>query len=105
MEYVVILSTIGTETDAQTMAEKLITSKNAACVNIIPGVQSVYEWKGKQCNDIEFLLFIKTTKDKEKDVYKIIKDTHPYETPEIISLPIQHGSNDYLNWISTSVKS
>lgn len=105
MEFVLILSTIGTETDAQTIAEKLITSKNAACVNIIPGIQSVYEWKGKMCNDTEILLLIKTTKENENDVYRLIGDLHPYETPEIISLPIIHGSKDYLNWIRASVKS
>ncbi len=105
MEFVMILSTIGTKTDAQTIAKKLIDSKKAACVNIIPGIQSVYEWEGELCNENEILLFIKTTKENEKNVYRLIDDIHPYETPEIISLPILHGSKDYLNWISASVKS
>lgn len=105
MEFVMILSTIGTETDAQTIANKLITSGKVACVNIIPGIQSVYVWKGKQCNELECLLLIKTTKNNEKDVYRLIGDIHPYEIPEIISLPIQNGSKDYLNWIRASVKS
>ena len=100
-----ILSTIGTETDAQTVANKLITSGKVACVNIIPGIQSVYVWKGKQCNESECLLLIKTTKNNEKDVYRLIGDIHPYEIPEIISLPIQNGSKEYLNWIRASVKS
>ncbi len=105
MEFVMILSTIGTETDAQTVANKLITSGKVACVNIIPGIQSVYVWKGKQCNESECLLLIKTTKNNEKDVYRLIGDIHPYEIPEIISLPIQNGSKEYLNWIRASVKS
>ncbi len=74
-------------------------------MNIISGIQSIYEWKGKQCKDIEYLLLIKTTKESEKGVYRLIGEIHPYETPEIISIPIQNGSNDYLNWIRTSVDS
>jgi len=105
MEYIIILSTINTETDAQRIAENLVKSKFAACVNIIPGIQSIYEWEGKQRSDAELLLLIKTTKEKEKDVYEFLIHTHPYETPEIISLPIQNGSKDYLNWISASVNS
>jgi len=105
MKFIIILSTIGTETDAQTIANKLITSGKAACVNIIPHMQSVYVWQGKQCHELECLLLIKTTKENEKAVFQLIGKIHPYETPEIISLPIQNGSKDYLNWISASVNS
>ncbi|MFQ6678702.1 MAG: divalent-cation tolerance protein CutA [Fidelibacterota bacterium] len=104
MEYIVILSTIGREADAHRIAAKLINSKYAACINIIPGIQSIYEWEGKQCTDNELLLLIKTTKENEKDVYRLIDNLHPYETPEMISLPVQNGSKDYLNWIISSVK-
>jgi len=99
MEYIIILSTINTETDAQRIAENLVKSKFAACVNIIPGIQSIYEWEGKQRSDGELLLLIKTTKEKEKDVYEFLIHTHPYDVPEIVTIPIQNGSDAYLNWM------
>jgi len=103
MEFVLILSTIDTDHHAKMVAEKLISSQLAACVNIIPGIQSVYEWEGKYCHDKERLLLIKTTKENETDLYQMIQKIHPYELPEIISLPIQNGSPDYLNWIRKKV--
>ena len=105
MEYVLILSTVGKKEDAQTIANHLVSNKTAACVNIIPNLESVYTWENKLCQENEFLLMIKTTANNEINVYEYLLDVQPYDTPEIISLPIQNGSKAFLNWIRESVKS
>jgi periplasmic divalent cation tolerance protein len=105
MEYVLILSTVSKIEDAQTIANHLVSNSMAACVNFIPNLESVYKWKNKVCKENEFLLMIKTTANKETNVYDSLSEIHPYDTPEIITLPIQNGSKDYLDWISESVES
>jgi periplasmic divalent cation tolerance protein len=105
MEYVLILSTVSKIEDAQTIANHLVSNSMAACVNFIPNLESVYKWKNQVCKENEFLLMIKTTANKETNVYDSLSEIHPYDTPEIITLPIQNGSKDYLNWISESVES
>ncbi|MDP7512369.1 MAG: divalent-cation tolerance protein CutA [Candidatus Marinimicrobia bacterium] len=105
MKYVLILSTVSKIEDAQTIANHLVSNSMAACVNFIPNLESVYKWKNKVCKENEFLLMIKTTANKETNVYDSLSEIHPYDTPEIITLPIQNGSKDYLNWISESVES
>jgi len=105
MKYVLILSTVGKNEDAQSIANHMVTQNTAACVNIIPNIESVYKWKNEVCRENEFLLLIKTSANKETNVYDSLSKIHPYDTPEIITLPIQKGSKDYLNWISESVES
>ncbi len=105
MEYVLILSTVSKIEDAQTIANHLVSNSMAACVNFIPNLESVYKWKNQVCKENEFLLMIKTTANKETNVYDSLSEIHPYDTPEIITLPIQNGSKDYLDWISESVES
>ncbi|HJM11781.1 MAG TPA: divalent-cation tolerance protein CutA [Candidatus Marinimicrobia bacterium] len=105
MKYVLILSTVSKIEDAQTIANHLVSNSMAACVNFIPNLESVYKWKNKVCKENEFLLMIKTTANKETNVYDSLSEIHPYDTPEIITLPIQNGSKDYLDWISESVES
>ena len=95
MEYVLILSTVGKKEDAQTITNHLVSNRTAACVNIIPNLESVYKWENKLCQENEFLLMIKTTAKNEKNVYKYLLEVHPYDTPEIISLPIQNGSQAF----------
>ena len=105
MEYVLILSTVDKKEDAQTIANHLVSNRTAACVNIIPNLESVYTWENKLCQENEFLLMIKTTANNEINVYEYLLDVQPYDTPEIISLPIQNGSQAFLKWIRESVKS
>jgi periplasmic divalent cation tolerance protein len=105
MKYVLILSTVSKIEDAQTIANHLVSNSMAACVNFIPNLESVYKWKNQVCKENEFLLMIKTTANKETNVYDSLSEIHPYDTPEIITLPIQNGSKDYLNWISEFVES
>ena len=84
---------------AEDIAGKLVTSKAAACVNIIPGVKSVYTWQGKVEKDEELLLMIKTQTHIVPRVIAEVRQVHPYDTPEVISVPMGLGSLPYLDWV------
>ena len=100
----VVLVTVPRGGKAESMAESLVESRLAACVNVIPGVVSIYRWKGRVHRDAESLLVIKTTVAKFKPLERWIKAHHPYETPEVISLPVAAGSKEYLSWLSSAVR-
>eukprot|EP00096_Caligus_rogercresseyi_P009688 TRINITY_DN3335_c0_g1_i1.p1 TRINITY_DN3335_c0_g1~~TRINITY_DN3335_c0_g1_i1.p1 ORF type:complete len:133 (+),score=5.75 TRINITY_DN3335_c0_g1_i1:37-435(+) len=89
---------------AQTLAQGLVSSRLAACVNIIPGLTSVYEWEGKVQSDSESLLMIKTSDSKLSKLSEWVVQNHPYDVPEVIALPIQGGSESYINWIKETLK-
>jgi periplasmic divalent cation tolerance protein len=96
-----MLSTASSEIEAKKIAHGLLSKKLAACVNIVPQVQSIYEWQGKIEESQEFLLIIKTRQLLAKSVTAEIKALHSYDVPESIVLPIQSdGSNgDYISWL------
>jgi periplasmic divalent cation tolerance protein len=85
---------------ARRLARSVVEQKLAACVNIWPGVQSVYRWQGAVEEATEWALSIKTTPDRYAELELAIKRQHPYAVPEIIALPIVAGSREYLNWIA-----
>lgn len=92
--------------DAQTgeaLARKLVEARLAACVNVVPGVVSIYEWKGKLERDAEVLLVAKTLAPNVERLVAFIKANHPYELPEILALPVISGSPEYLNWLAKAV--
>jgi periplasmic divalent cation tolerance protein len=101
MEYknVVVLVTVGSPEHAQKIANQLLTEKKAACVNIMPKVESHFWWHGKIESAGEQLLIIKTRTALLDDVEKIVKSIHPYTVPEIIALPIVGGNKDFLDWV------
>jgi len=86
---------------AQRIAQHLIRQKLAACVNIIPGVHSVYEWQGEIETAQEHLLLIKSPQTRYVDIETAIKTLHPYQLPEIIAVAIERGSSEYLKWIDS----
>ncbi|KAK3605244.1 hypothetical protein CHS0354_037644 [Potamilus streckersoni] len=88
---------------ARKLAHGIIQNRLAACVNIIPGLTSVYEWKGKVEEDSELLLMIKTATDKVADLSKFVRENHPYECAEVISSKIDDGNPPYLKWIGDTV--
>jgi periplasmic divalent cation tolerance protein len=98
-----ILTTAGSEAEARKIAEGLVERRLAACVNIVPRIQSVYRWEGKLEEAEEFLLLIKTSKPREEQVRAAITELHSYELPECIAISIASGSAEYLKWIEESV--
>jgi periplasmic divalent cation tolerance protein len=104
MSEILILSTTDTPDLAQKIASSLVQSHEAACVNIIPGIRSVYRWEGQECNEAECLLLIKTSSEKFEAVRARIRLLHSYQVPEIVALPITAGDPAYLDWLRASVK-
>jgi periplasmic divalent cation tolerance protein len=100
----IVLTTAGSETEARKMAQTLVEGRLAACVNIIPRIQSVYRWEGKVEETEECLLLIKTVKAREDQVRTAIRELHTYDLPECIAIPIESGSAEYLKWLSDSVE-
>jgi periplasmic divalent cation tolerance protein len=96
-ETIVVFSTTPPDT-SKTLAKMLIDQHFAACVNVVP-VRSYYRWKGESFDEQEHLLIAKTTREKAGDVIAAIKSQHPYETPEIIALPVIEGYLPYLEWV------
>jgi periplasmic divalent cation tolerance protein len=101
---VLVLTTAGSDTEARKIAQTLVERRLAACVNIVPHIQSVYRWEGKVEKAAEYLLLIKTAKAREEQVRAAIRELHSYELPECISIPIESGGADYLQWLSDSVE-
>ena len=101
MKHVVCLTTAASLQSGKKIANHLVKNHYAACVNIVPGLTSVYHWKKKLCREPEVLLIIKTRASRVTSVEKELKKIHPYELPEFIVLPIVRGSRNYLNWIAS----
>ena len=103
MTEIVILSTVDSMGTASKIARALVEGKEAACVNIVPGIRSIYRWEGKVCDDSELLLMIKTTEARFEAVRRRIRALHPYQLPESIAIPIIAGDQEYLAWLSSNV--
>lgn len=99
----IVLSTAASEEEARKIARHLVEHQLAACVNIVPQIESIYRWQGKVESSREWLLLIKTTAEKFNDVHEAIRELHSYELPECIAIAIEVGSVDYLEWIGESV--
>lgn len=100
MAALLILTNCPDEASANTIALALIEEKLAACVNRLPQVQSIYRWQGAIESVSEIPLLIKSTASVYPALEKRLLELHPYETPEIIALPITHGLPSYLNWLA-----
>lgn len=94
-----VLVTIDTEANAQTLAQQLVEARLAACVSLTP-VQSVYRWQGAVQHDQEWQLTIKTDLSCFDALAQFITQHHPYEVPEIIAIPLAAGSAAYLSWLA-----
>lgn len=99
--YQIILCTCPDIKTGNDIASMLIKNKLAACINIVPGITSVYEWQGKIETSQEHLLIIKSHQCRYTLIESAIVEMHPYELPEIITVPIEQGLPDYLQWIDS----
>lgn len=102
MKAVAIVTTVGSEDEANRIAQEIVSRRQAACVNILTGVRSVYRWKGTICRDSEYLLIVKTLQAEYDAVSDTIRELHSYELPEILSFAIAEGDAEFLGWIAES---
>ncbi|HME35090.1 MAG TPA: divalent-cation tolerance protein CutA [Candidatus Sulfotelmatobacter sp.] len=99
----IVLSTAGSEDEARNLARHLVEHQLAACVNIVPQIESIYRWQGKVESSQEWLLLIKTTAERFPAVRDAIRELHSYELPECVAVAIEDGSPLYLQWLADSV--
>jgi len=102
-EPIVVLMTAANREEAGRIAEDLVSARLAACVQILPEIQSIYRWQGEVVSELEILLLAKTTKDQFDDLVSRVTAIHSYETPEIIALPITTAAEPYLKWVLGSL--
>lgn len=104
-EKIVVLVTCGSVEEGKHIGRALVEARLAACVNVLQApMESIYRWKGKVDSATEFLLLIKTSRVRFAALEEAIKRLHSYDIPEIIALPIEKGSRDYLAWLTDAVK-
>jgi periplasmic divalent cation tolerance protein len=94
-----VITTITDIDKAKLLARQIVEEQLAACCNIVPAVTSIYRWKDELCEDQECLVVMKTTETRYTELSKFILQQHPYETPELIALPITESTQEYLSWV------
>jgi periplasmic divalent cation tolerance protein len=98
-EALIVFVTVAARADGERIAEALVGEQLAACVNVVGPVRSIYRWQGEICRDDEHLLVIKTTRARYAALEARVKALHSYEVPEVVALPIEMGSAEYVRWI------
>ncbi len=98
-DVVVLLCTVPSEEVGTKLARSLVQEGLVACVNVVPGLRSIYRWKGEVCEDAELLLVMKSVRSRSGAIAERVKELHPYETPELIALPVGGGTDGYLAWV------
>ena len=99
-----IYMTVGSKDEARKIGKELVTTRLAACVNILDNMNSFYRWEGKIQDDTEVVMIAKTTEDRVPDLIKKVESLHSYDCPCIVSLPVAGGHQPFLEWISGEVK-
>lgn len=103
-DFIVVLVTVPDDEVAGRLAHTLVSEKLAACVNVLPGVRSVYAWEGEICNEGELLCLIKTRRELFSAVRERVLELHPYQIPEVVALPLVEGSAPYLTWLRNGTR-
>jgi len=98
-ELLLVMTSLPDGDAAKALAKRLIGTHLAACVQIQRGVQSIYRWEGRVCEEQEVVLVAKTTAEQWSAISAFIKQNHPYDVPEIIAQPITHSHTDYARWV------
>lgn len=101
---ILVVTSVGTEQQAVEISEELIARRLATCVNIVPCLRSIYRWKGKVCEDTEYLLLVKTPERLYERVSAAIRECHSYELPEILAFPITAADPTFHQWILQMVE-
>jgi periplasmic divalent cation tolerance protein len=102
-EPIVVLMTAANREEATRIADMLVSERLAACVQVLPEIQSVYRWQGEVAREAEVLLLAKTTVDRFDELDQAVREIHSYQTPEIIALPVTAVSEPYLEWLQEEV--
>jgi periplasmic divalent cation tolerance protein len=100
---IVVLVTAGSAEEAVKIARSVVEERLAACVNIVPGVRSIYRWEGKVTEDAEWLLVMKTSRARFAALEARIRELHSYQVPEVMAFDVATGSRPYLDWLLGSV--
>ncbi|HVN75629.1 MAG TPA: divalent-cation tolerance protein CutA [Thermoanaerobaculaceae bacterium] len=95
----VVVTSVGTEQQAVEISEELIGRRLATCINIVPCLRSIYRWKGKVCEDTEYLLMIKTRRSLFDAVTTAIREIHSYELPEVLEFPVGNAEPNFHRWV------
>lgn len=101
---VVILCTAPDEATAQELAALVLAEKLAACVTLLPGATSLYRWEGKMQQEYEVQMLLKSDVDHQAALLSCLKAHHPYQTPELLVLPVTYGDSEYLSWLYASLR-
>jgi periplasmic divalent cation tolerance protein len=100
---IVVFSTCGSEEEAGKLARVLVEARVAACVTIVPGAHSVYRWQGAIESAAEWLLIIKSSRDRFEALRAALEKAHSYEVPEVLAVPVVEGAPNYLNWLEAQL--
>ncbi len=101
---ILVLCTAPDAEAGATLARGLVDAKLAACVNVVPGLRSIYVWRGEVHDESEVQLLIKSRRARFEALRDWVKEHHPYEVPELIAIPIEAGSKDYLEWLQEQTR-
>lgn len=104
IDVVMAMTTVNTEREARELASRIVKERLAACVQIVPKIESVYFWDGKVHDDQEYLLLIKTLEARVGDLKACLEKHHSYEVPEFLVVPVIEGSKEYLQWMKDSTR-
>jgi periplasmic divalent cation tolerance protein len=101
---IIVLTTCAAKADAERLSRALVAERLAACVSVVPRVESYYHWKGEIESSEEFMLIIKTSRDLFPAICAEMEKLHPYEVPELLALPIVAGAENYLSWFQANLR-
>lgn len=101
---IVVLCTAPDEACAQQLASLALSEKLAACVTLLPGASSMYYWEGKLEQEYEVQMILKSERSHQEALLNFLKQHHPYQTPELLVLPVHAGDKDYLSWLNASLR-